>query len=141
MNLPLSESCTELADLYARPFDVHRPLEQTVPFVFASPHSGRCYPPSFVAASRLSPLALRRSEDAFVDELFAGAVRLGAPMLAARFPRAFLDVNRSPREIDAGMFKAALSVTVETPSARVAAGLGVIPRVVRDGAEIYKSKL
>src|SRR5690242_10006171 len=130
-----------VAQLYAEPFNIHRPAQQTVPFVFASPHSGSCYPASFVAKSRLSPIALRRSEDAFVDELFGGAVELGAPMIVARFPRAFLDVNRAPDEIDATMFDGAVSVDVDTPSSRVAAGLGVIPRIVRDGAEIYRGKL
>jgi len=130
-----------VADLYAEPFRIHRPSQQTVPFVFASPHSGSCYPASFVAKSRLSPVALRRSEDAFVDELFAGAVALGAPMIMARFPRAFLDVNRAPDEIDSSMFDGTLGVDVDAPSSRVAAGLGVIPRIVRDGAEIYRGKL
>jgi len=109
--------------------------------VFASPHSGRAYPGSFVTASRLNAISLRRSEDAFVDELFCGAVAMGAPMIAARFPRAFLDVNRAPAEIDTAMFEGALDVAVDTPSPRVTAGLGVIPRIVRDGAEIYRSKL
>ncbi|MEI9996879.1 MAG: N-formylglutamate amidohydrolase [Rhizomicrobium sp.] len=131
----------ELAGLYAEPFRIHRPFRQTVPFVFASPHSGRAYPASFVAMSRLSALSLRRSEDAFVEELFCGAVALGAPMIAARFPRAFLDANRAPAEIDSAMFEGALAVTVDTPTPRVAAGLGVIPRIVRDGAEIYRAKL
>jgi len=135
------ESGGDLAALYAEPFRLHRPFRQTVPFVFASPHSGRTYPASFVAMSRLSATNLRRSEDAFVDELFCGAVALGAPMIAARFPRAFLDANRAPAEIDTGMFEGALPVAVDTPSPRVAAGLGVIPRIVRDGAEIYRGKL
>jgi len=130
-----------LAALYAEPFRVFRPFRQTVPFVFASPHSGRAYPGSFVTASRLNAISLRRSEDAFVDELFCGAVAMGAPMIAARFPRAFLDVNRAPAEIDTAMFEGALDVAVDTPSPRVTAGLGVIPRIVRDGAEIYRSKL
>ncbi|MBV9903829.1 MAG: N-formylglutamate amidohydrolase [Alphaproteobacteria bacterium] len=130
-----------LAALYAEPFRIHRPFRQTVPFVFASPHSGRAYPQSFVTMSRLSATLLRRSEDAFVDELFCGAVALGAPMIAARFPRAFLDVNRAPAEIDSAMFDGALSILVDSPSPRVTAGLGVIPRIVRDGAEIYRSKL
>lgn len=123
------------------PFRLDRPARQTVPFVFASPHSGRSYPPSLVARSRLDATSLRRSEDAFVDELFAGAVGLGAPLLAALFPRAFVDVNRGMAELDAGMFEAALAVPVDAPSPRVAAGLGVIPRIVRDGAEIYRGKL
>lgn len=123
------------------PFRLERPAHQSVPFVFASPHSGRSYPESLLARTRLDATTLRRSEDAFVDELFAGAVELGAPLLAAQFPRAFLDVNRSSTELDAGMFDGALGVPVDAPSPRVAAGLGVIPRIVRDGAEIYRGKL
>jgi N-formylglutamate amidohydrolase len=123
------------------PFRLERPPQQTVPFVFASPHSGRSYPDSLLNRTRLDATTLRRSEDAFVDELFAGAVGLGAPLLAAEFPRAFLDVNRSSAELDTGMFDGALGVPVDAPSPRVAAGLGVIPRIVRDGAEIYRGKL
>jgi len=130
-----------LAALYAEPLRIERPGRQTVPFVFASPHSGSFYPHSFVARSRLSATALRRSEDAFVDELFAGAVALGAPLISARFPRAFVDVNRAPDEIDPAMFDGHLSVAYDAPSSRVSAGLGVIPRIVRDGAEIYRSRL
>jgi N-formylglutamate deformylase len=131
----------ELAALVGTPFRVARPAVQTTPFVFASPHSGRLYPSSFVARSWLSPLTLRRSEDAFVDELFAGVVNLGAPLIAALFPRAYVDPNRAASELDHAMFDAALGLDVDPHSARVAAGLGVIPRVVRDGAEIYREKL
>ncbi len=130
-----------LEALFVDPFRIHRPLRQTVPFVFASPHSGRTYPQSFMAMSRLGPTSLRRSEDAFVDELFSGAVALGAPLIAARFPRAFLDANRAPAEIDTAMFDGHLPIAVDAPSPRVTAGLGVIPRIVRDGAEIYRAKL
>jgi N-formylglutamate deformylase len=130
-----------LAALYAHPIVIQKPGEQRVPFVFASPHSGSLYPASFVARSRLDPLCLRRSEDAYVDALFAGAVALGAPMISARFPRAFLDVNRAPGELDTTMFDGPLHLEIDGPNARVNAGLGVIPRVVRDGAEIYRAKL
>jgi len=130
-----------LAALYAHPIVVTRPEVQRVPFVFASPHSGKLYPTSFVARSRLDPLCLRRSEDAYVDALFNGAVALGAPMVAARFPRAFLDVNRGPGELDSAMFDGPLHLDIDGPNARVNAGLGVIPRIVRDGAEIYRAKL
>ena len=129
------------SDPESRPFRLDRPARQTVPFLFASPHSGRFYPASLLQRSRLDPTSLRRSEDAFVDELFAGVVGLGAPLLAAHFPRAYLDVNRSMAELDAGMFHGTLEVPVDSPSPRVAAGLGVIPRIVRDGAEIYRGKL
>src|ERR1700761_1459793 len=130
-----------LATLMADPFRILRPHVQTLPFVFASGHSGRLYPESLIAQSRLDALTLRRSEDAFVDELFAGAADLGAPMIAASFPRAYCDVNRAISELDAGMFDATLDLAVDAPSPRVAAGLGVIPRIVRDGAEIYGRKL
>jgi N-formylglutamate deformylase len=125
----------------AEPFRLDRPARQTVPFVFASPHSGRCYPQSLLEKTRLDATTLRRSEDAFVDELFAGAVALGAPLLAAQFPRAFLDVNRGIAELDPAMFERGLDVKVDAPTPRVTAGLGVIPRIVRDGAEIYRGKL
>ncbi|HTT99552.1 MAG TPA: N-formylglutamate amidohydrolase [Rhizomicrobium sp.] len=130
-----------LSALHAHPFKIHRPDAPRVPFVFASPHSGRLYPASFVAQSRLDALSLRRSEDAYVDALFGGAIALGAPMIAARFPRAYLDVNRAASELDPAMFDGTLGLRLEGPNARVHAGLGVIPRVVRDGAEIYAGKL
>lgn len=136
-----AEADASIAALQSQPFSLHLPLEWKLPFIFASPHSGRDYLAGFVAASRLSPLGLRRSEDAFVDELFAGAVTAGAPLIAARFPRAFVDVNRSSRELDPGMFDGPLRMPVEGFGSRVAAGLGVIPRIVRDGAEIYRQKL
>jgi N-formylglutamate deformylase len=129
------------ADALDPPFRLERPAGQRVPFVFASPHSGRRYPQSLLARSRLDALTLRRSEDAYIDELFAGMTALGAPLLAAEFPRAYLDVNRGIGELDQAMFDAPLTVPVDSPGPRVAAGLGVIPRIVRDGAEIYRGKL
>ncbi len=130
-----------LADLYAYAFDLVRPAQQHVPFIFASPHSGRLYPREFIANSGLSALSLRRSEDAFVDQLFNSVATLGAPMIAARFPRAYLDVNRAPTELDPSIFDGPLTLPSEPASTRVHAGLGVIPRIVRDGAEIYRQKL
>ena len=130
-----------LALLFQEPCRILRPARQTLPFVFASPHSGRVYPGGLVEKSRLDPLTLRRSEDAFVDELFADVPGLGAPLLTARFPRAYCDVNRGPGELDCAMFDGPLGVTVDAPSPRVLAGLGVIPRIVRDGADIYRGKL
>lgn len=120
---------------------VLEPAERSVPLVFASPHSGREYPADFVAASQLDPQGLRRSEDSFIDELFASVVRHGAPLLAARFPRAFVDPNREPYELDPGMFSGPLPVAANIRSPRVAAGLGTIAKVVGTGADIYAGKL
>jgi N-formylglutamate amidohydrolase len=123
------------------PFEVVSPAEQTLPFVFASPHSGRVYPKSFLQATRLDGTAIRRSEDSFVDELFGAAPALGAPLLKAHFPRAFVDPNREAYELDAAMFDGPLPQFVNSRSPRVLAGLGTIARVVRDGAEIYSRKI
>ena len=104
-------------------FDLQRPATaDRLPLILASPHSGTDYPAEFVAASRLDPLALRRSEDSFVDELFAAAPSLGAPLLAARFPRAYLDVNREAYELDPAMFSDALPAFVNAGSPRVRMG-------------------
>lgn len=122
-------------------FRILRPDSQALPIVMASPHSGRDYPEIFVARSRLEPAALRRSEDCFVDEIFAPAVALGAPLLTALFPRAYLDPNREPFEFDPTMFEGSLPSYVNSRSPRVAAGLGTIPRIVASGEEIYRNRL
>ena len=123
------------------PYEVLEPLALSSPLVVSSPHSGSIYPQSFIERSRLDPLALRRSEDAYVDELFLDSVAAGAPMLRARFPRAFLDVNREPYELDPRMFDGRLPPQSNTRSVRVAGGLGTIARVVSEAMEIYKDKL
>jgi len=114
---------------------------QSVPFVFNSPHSGNRYPPRFLAMSRLDRNAIRRSEDCFVDELFAGAVAHGAAMVMAHFPRSYLDVNREPWELDPRMFHEPLPPFANIRSPRVAGGLGALPRIVGEGQEIYDGRL
>jgi len=123
------------------PFEVARPERPTVPFVFNSPHSGSTYPQRFLDMARLDPHAIRRSEDCFVDDLFAGVKTLGAPLLKANCPRAYLDVNREPWELDPRRFTAALPPFANTRSARVAGGLGTVPRLVGEGLDIYAEKL
>lgn len=120
---------------------VTRPARQTTPVVFASPHSGRRYTREFLASSRLDPLGLRRSEDSFVDDLYAAAPDFGSPLLAATFPRAWCDANREPWELDPAMFADALPYWVNATSPRVAAGLGTIARIVASGELIYRAKL
>ncbi len=123
------------------PWEVLAPERQTAALVFASPHSGSDYSADFLAASKLDALALRRSEDAFVDRIFAGVVRFGAPLIRATFPRAFVDPNREPYELDPTMYEDALPDYVNVRSPRVAAGLGTIARVVASGEDIYRDKL
>lgn len=123
------------------PFATILPHRVRSPFVFCSPHSGRVYPRAFLAASRLDAHTLRKSEDCFVDELFAGVVGLGAPLIAARFPRAYIDLNREPYELDPELFSEPLPPFANTQSVRVVGGLGTIARIVADGEEIYREKL
>ena len=121
--------------------DIHAPDRQTLPLVLNSPHSGACYPEAFLDASRLNNQRIRRSEDTFVDELFLDATHHGLPLLAARFPRVYLDVNREPYELDPKMFKGKLPPYANVRSVRVAGGLGTIARVVSASEEIYREPL
>jgi len=111
------------------------------PLVFASPHSGRHYPADMMAAAALDAQKIRQSEDAFVDDLITRAPEMGAALLTAGYARAYIDFNRAPFELDAGMFSDELPEYARGRSARVAAGLGAIPRVVSEGQEIYARKL
>jgi len=111
------------------------------PLVFASPHSGRIYPDDMMAAARLDTESLRTSEDAFVDDIIAGAPALGVAVIRARLARAYVDLNREPWELDPGMFEDELPDFARSHSARVAAGLGTIARVASEGKPIYARKL
>ena len=130
-----------IAEQLDPPFEVQCPTGDSGPVIFCSPHSGRIYPRAFLAASRLRGLMLRKSEDCYVDELFAAAPRLGAPLIAARFPRAYVDVNREPFELDPELFAEPIPAFANAQSVRVTGGLGTIPRIVADGEEIYAQRL
>jgi len=123
------------------PFEIDLPSDVQAPCLFNSPHSGRHYPERFLRMTRLDASSIRRSEDFYVDELFAGAPALGAPMMRANFPRSYLDVNREPYELDPRMFSGALPPFANRNSIRVAGGLGTVPRVVSEGQNIYPRRL
>jgi N-formylglutamate amidohydrolase len=130
------------SDYWEKPaFETIRPRRLTAPIVFNSAHSGREYPERFLKMTRLDHLSIRQSEDAYVDELFGRAPHLGTPLLRAHFPRAYLDVNREPWELDPQMFADPLSDRFNTTSPRVAAGLGTIARVVAENKPIYRELL
>jgi N-formylglutamate amidohydrolase len=119
-------------------YSLSTPADLTTSVVVASPHSGRHYPRAFLRSSMLDERSIRSSEDAFMDLLVEAAPGLGAPMLAAEYPRAFIDLNRSDEELDPGVIEGVGRV-VQTP--RISSGLGVIPRVVANGRAIYRGKL
>ena len=119
-------------------YTLRLPTTLTTPVVFSSPHSGRDYGPAFVAQSALDAHTLRSSEDAFVDELFAEAPACGAPLLAARVPRAWIDLNRACDELDPALIE---GVPRGGHNPRISSGLGVIPRVVANGRAIYAGRI
>jgi len=119
-------------------YHLTHPERRTTAVVFASPHSGRDYPWSFLRRTALNEHSVRSSEDAFVDQLFDSAPRAGAPFLCAGAPRAFVDLNRSADELDPALIE---GVARQGHNPRVAAGLGVIPRVVANGKAIYSGKI
>ncbi len=122
------------------PFTMVEPAG-SLPVLFAAPHSGRRYPKSFQRSSVLDTQALRASEDAWVDQLFADASQCGAAVLNAHFPRAMLDPNRAADELDPTMYADHCPTPQRPKSARVAAGLGVIPRIVAAGVDIYPGRI
>jgi len=135
-----SRDCHTTA-LFSPAFEVLAPEAITTPLVFNSPHSGCTYPAAFIASSRLDAHRLRLSEDCFVDRIFNHTPQLGAPFLMAHFPRAYVDVNRQPYELDPAMFSDRLPSFVNTRSLRVAGGLGTIARIVSENEEIYRHRL
>ncbi|MHC0054168.1 N-formylglutamate amidohydrolase [Actibacterium sp. D379-3] len=120
------------------PFRLLLPEQRTTSVVFSSPHSGRDYPGSFLRNSALDERAVRSSEDAFVDLLFSGAPGMGAPLLAATAPRAFVDLNRAADELDPALIE---GVRRTSHNPRISSGLGVIPRVVSNGRVIRPGKI
>ena len=119
-------------------YSVIEPKRRTTSVLFASPHSGRDYPQDLLSRTVLDPVTIRSSEDAFVDQLFSSAPRFGAPLLLAKTPRAYVDLNRSADEMDHALIEGVRKVS---GNPRVASGLGVIPRVVANGRAIYRGKL
>ena len=120
------------------PFTLTMPETVTTPVIVASPHSGRYYPWSFMRRSVLDDRAVRTSEDAFMDRLVDVAPRMGAPLLVAEYPRAYIDLNRAADELDPAVVEG-VRYTAQNP--RISSGLGVIPRVVANGRAIYRGKI
>ena len=124
--------------LETKPYRLIEPAALLSGIVIASPHSGRNYLSSVKEQSILDPITLRSSEDAFVDELMDFAPALGIPLICSEIPRAFVDLNRARDELDPAIIE---GIKPNRQNPRVISGLGVIPRVVANGKEIYSGKL
>jgi N-formylglutamate amidohydrolase len=119
-------------------FTIDRPYHRDTSVIFSSPHSGRDYDPAFLETTLLDARIIRSSEDAYVDRLFEAAPACGAPLITARVPRAFIDLNRAPDELDPALID---GIARSPHNPRVSSGLGVIPRVVANGRSIYRGKM
>ena len=120
-------------------FDIRPPATGThVPLVVDSPHSGTSYPADFDAAVPVT--RLREGEDTFVDELYADAPAAGATLIAARFPRVYVDPNRSLLDIDASLLSSPWPGPA-IPSRKTELGIGLIWRLLDTGEPIYARKL
>jgi N-formylglutamate amidohydrolase len=126
---------------FEAPFDFLPGSAPGAPVLFASPHSGSTYPATMQAALCVPLINVRRTEDAFVDDLFAGAPALGAGLIIARYGRSVVDLNRDPTELDPAMFVDGPPRACALPTARVEAGLGCLPRVGARGEAIYSRLL
>lgn len=113
-------------------FSLDIPDVMQAPLIFASPHSGRCYPIALQEMSRLTLHELRRNEDVYIDKLFATAPHHGVAQLTANFPRSFVDVNRAPDELPQDMMP-----DDYVPTARAKVGLGIVPLIIAENKPIY----
>lgn len=109
-----------------------------LPLVFDSPHSGTTYPADFGYAAPFD--ILRRAEDAFVDELFATAPGHGASLLAALFPRSYIDPNRHEADIDVSLIDGEWPGPL-APTRRSRRGMGLIRRILRHDLPVYDRRL
>jgi N-formylglutamate amidohydrolase len=116
----------------------HDPVAPEVPLVFDSPHSGTVYPDDFRFACPLG--VLRMAEDTYVDELYGAAPRFGATLLAACFPRSYLDVNRALSDIDPALLDGTWPERLE-PGEKTRLGMGLIRRLAKPGMPVYDRKL
>ena len=120
------------------PFTKTEPQGTWVPVVLDSPHSGANYPQDF--RPRVSLEDLRQAEDSYVDELYASGPRLGATLLSALFPRAYIDPNRSILDIDTSLLDSPWPGPAMA-SRKTQLGIGLIWRVLDTGEPIYGRKL
>jgi len=136
MDVLLNDDCKQVAACR-----IVRGKALAAPVIFTSPHSGSHYPTSLQDRLQVPLIDLRRTEDAYIDDLISTAPDKNLILIAANYARCYVDLNRDARELDASMFSDGAPRTCGMPSARVRAGLGCLPRVGASGREIYSDPL
>lgn len=136
---PLYMTSTSNASAH-RAFDVHAECAMpATPLVFDSPHSWRDWPAD--AVSPIAPeSALLTSWDAWIDELWAQACDGMAPVVSARFQRAYIDANRARDDIDPALLAAPWPGAIK-PTDKSRRGFGLIRRYALPGVPIYAEAL
>jgi N-formylglutamate deformylase len=112
----------------------HDPTVEAIPLVLDSPHSGEWYPDDFDHAPPRH--VVRQAEDTHVARLWVAAPAMGATLIEARFPRAYIDANRGLADIDAALLGDAWHEPV-VPSRKSALGIGLVWRLARGGVPMY----
>jgi N-formylglutamate deformylase len=119
-------------------FRRHDPRDEPLPLVLDSPHSGKDYPADF---AHLPPRdVVRQAEDSYVDELYAAAPAVGATLVEALFPRAYIDPNRSLADMDTALLDAPWPGPV-APSRKTELGIGLVWRLAHGGVPMYAGPL
>ena len=124
-------------------FSLSGPQPSKIPVLIAVPHSGRAYPDSLIKRMRHPDSAALRLEDRYADRLGEAVAEVtGAMLLVANAPRAMIDLNRSPDDIDWEMIHhdSKPEVGSYTPSRRSRSGLGLIPRRLPGIGELWKRR-
>lgn len=122
-------------------FSIHNMRGPVFPVLLAIPHAGRDYPVEVTGNLRLSPSALFRLEDRYVDLLARAGISGGIPTIIAHRARAWIDLNREEGDVDPAMIDGWVDGSRLTPSRKQLGGLGLIPRRLSGQGEIWKSRI
>lgn len=122
------------------PFEQFGPDEPASPVILSVPHAGRDYPASLMAASRVRPDQLRALEDRHADALISEARAAGYTALVATTARAWIDLNRDPREIDPDMIASPAPARPLLQSVKVRGGLGLFPRRLHGPGDLWRHR-
>lgn len=116
------------------------PADPISPVILSVPHAGRFYASSMLADAAVPQARLRQLEDRYADLLITDAIERGATAFVADHARAWIDLNRDPREIDPAMITGPIAAASVMHSARTRHGLGLVPSRIGEGVRLWRRK-